>query len=190
MGVACSRGSPPIGRDAGVLGDSGVVGVDVDGGFLLLVGVDGGLLMGAGFAPRPLLFGGDALLLDGGVVVFEVAAEDSKLELDGKVGRFVLRLPSRLIDYRVRFFDGAQRVLPSDDQEVPLPDGGLEYHVTLKDPLKPGREYALTIDAQVSAVIADAQGRFFKDRTVELRIAGPAEPEPLPKKKSKRRRSK
>lgn len=148
---------------------------------------DGGFASAIPLGPQPLNFSGAVLLSDGGTLAFRLVAEEPSLEI-GKADALVLNFPSRLVDYRVRLFDRAEMVLPTDDQEAALPDGGLEYRIAFQPPLKPGRTYSLTVDAQVHAAISDDRGHLFKDRTLDLLVSGVAEPEaPV---KTKKRRSK
>jgi|CXWL01.1.fsa_nt_gi hypothetical protein len=158
--------------------DSGVA----DAGVLFLTG--GGRIVAMPLGPQPLPVSGEVLLFDGGSLAFRLAPEEAYLDI-GKADTLVLYFPARLVDYRVRLFDRAEMVVPSDDHEALLADGGLEYRIALQAPLKPSRTYSLTIDAQVHAAISDDRGRLFKDRMVDLRIVGAAEPE-APTKTKKR----
>lgn len=159
--------------------------VDADGG-LLALDPDGGFLMPAMLGPQLLAFRGDVLLMDGGTQPFSVNADDSQLET-GKADKLVLHFPTRLVDYRVRLFDGSDSIVASDDQEVVLSGGGLDYQIALQTPLKPGRSYTLTVDAQMHAAVSDAQGKLFKDCRLPIRVSGEPEPEPTAKTKKRRR---
>jgi hypothetical protein len=99
--------------------------------------------------------------------------------------RLTLRLPP-LQDFRVRVFDGADRVLVSDDDALKS-DGGIEYAITFPEPLKRGREYRVLVDAEAGIGIVDGAGRRYLDAEWQLKVEGPAEPEPRekPGKKSK-----
>ncbi len=164
--------------------DSGSA-VAADGG-LLALDPDGGFLMPAMLGPQLLAFRGEVLLLDGGTQPFSVSAEDSQLET-GKADKLVLHFPTRLVDYRVRLFDGSDSLVVSDDQEVLLSDGGLDYPIALQTALKPGRSYTLSIDAQMHSTVSDVQGKLFKDCRLPIRISGEPEPEPAAKTKKRRR---
>src|SRR5437879_6169014 len=78
-------------------------------------------------APTDLTFAIDFVGLDGGVST--VRSSESHAEIDP--ARVVLiQFPAPLKDYRVRMFDGAEAVLPSDE-EARLEDGGMSYRIVL-----------------------------------------------------------
>ena len=76
---------------------------------------------------------------DGGLQ--EVPA--SKPTLIDPLQKLTLRLP-RLKDFRVRVFDGADKVLVSDDR-TSASDAGTAYEIGLAEPLKRGREYRVAV---------------------------------------------
>jgi hypothetical protein len=96
--------------------------------------------------------------------------------------RLTLSLPE-LKDYRVRVFDGADKIVASDDR-AQAADGGILYEISLAEPLKRGREYRVAIDAESGGAVADPTGRRYLDAEFLLKVDGPAEPEPKPGKKS------
>lgn len=98
--------------------------------------------------------------------------------------RLTVHLPP-LKDYRVRLFDGADKVVVSDDEAQPT-DAGVEYEIVPAEPLKRGREYRLLIDAQTGPGIVDGAGRRYLDAEWQLKIEGQAEPEPPPPKAGKK----
>jgi hypothetical protein len=67
--------------------------------------------------------------IDGGLA----SVPPARATLIDPAQRLTLRLPP-LQDYRVRVFDGADRVLVSDDDALKS-DGGIEYAITLPEPL-------------------------------------------------------
>ncbi|MBX7114437.1 MAG: hypothetical protein K1X64_08915 [Myxococcaceae bacterium] len=164
--------STPLDSGSSVVSDGGIV--------------DGGLLVPAVLGPQWLAFHGEVFLLDGGTQPFSVNAEDAQLET-GKTDKLVLHFSSRLVDYRVRLFDGSDSIVVSDDHEVVLNGGGLDYQIGLQTPLKPGRSYLLAIDAQMHAAVSDAQGKLFKDCRLPIHVSGEPEPEPAVKTKKRRR---
>lgn len=98
--------------------------------------------------------------------------------------RLTVHLPP-LKDYRVRIFDGADKVVVSDD-DAQASDAGIEYAIGLPEPLKRGREYRVLIDAETGPGIVDGSGRRYLDAEWQLKVEGPAEPEPPPRKPGKK----
>ncbi len=89
-------------------------------------------------------------------------------------------------DYRVRLFDWAEQIVPSDD--VASLDAGLTYRIGLLQPLRPGRTYSLVIDADLGPTMVDATGRPLDDVRLSINVRGEIQPEPgarLPKRKKK-----
>jgi hypothetical protein len=103
-----------------------------------------------------------------------------------------VEIAAELVDYRVRLMDGNDQVVESDDQGASI-DGGIRYRINLAAPLKPGRNFALSIDAQTSPELADKNGVRFKDAELTFKTRGDyqADPKapgaPVKKKKSKKR---
>jgi hypothetical protein len=121
-------------------------------------------------------------LLDGGVA--DVPIEPGARPTIDPAAGFELGSNTRLSDYRVRLFDEADRVVPSDDGAEDAARG-LRYHIALGEPLKPGHRYALLLDAQTGTTFTDALGRSHPDLRLEFQVAG--ERERPPKKKGKHR---
>lgn len=112
------------------------------------------------------------------VIVGGVVEVDSLSEL-------TLLSPVALADCRVRLFDSADRVLPSDDT-AELTAEGLRYHLRLMEPLTPGRRYTLVVDAQVGPRVLDEAGRSYEDLTLALQVRprpAPATPEQAPRRR-------
>ncbi len=127
-----------------------------------------------------------AVLVDGGVV--ELAPALGKVELDA-ARSLELELGAPLTDYRVRLFDWADQIVPSDDT-AHAADAGIAYRLVPVQPLRTGRRYSLVIDAQLGPQLTDALGRGYDDVRLELVVRGVLEPEPARpgKKPSKKRR--
>jgi hypothetical protein len=125
----------------------------------------------AGPPPGPLTLE-LTISVDGGEVTDEI---DPVQQLD-------VRIPAPLRDYRVRVFDDSDRVVPSDDTAKEA-DGGIDYEVVFTEPLKTGRKYRLTVEAQRGEVIDD----HYKDAERELKVRGEIEKPAGSKKKSKRK---
>ena len=98
-----------------------------------------------------------------------------------------IQFPTPLKDYRVRIFDGAEQVLASDE-EARAEDGGMSYRIVLAAPLKPGRSYSFSVEAELGHEITDLVGRGYRDVRVGLKVRGEPEPEPSKKKPGKKRR--
>lgn len=113
-------------------------------------------------------------LVDGGLEVIEH-------ELDA-VQRLNVWIPVALADYRLRVFDETDRVVPSDDLARDV-DGGIDYQVTFVEPLKSGRNYRLTVEAQLGTQLEG-----YKDAEVVMKVRGEIERESKkpPGKKKKR----
>lgn len=122
-------------------------------------------------------------------------------EVTLELGQKTLRVPQAanielatnqpIRNYRVRLFDEADKVIPSNDSADDQADG-LHYVIGLEAPLKTGYRYALVFDAQNGAAMLDAQGRPISDLRYEFVVAGERQkpPPPPPKKKSGSKRRK
>lgn len=117
--------------------------------------------------------------LDGGVLSLEMDA--GRIATDA-FGALEITLPVVLQDYRVRFIDGSDAVMASDDLAEPV-DGGLRYRIALQQPVKPGRDYSLVFDAQVGSQMTDVAGSPWDDVMLSFSITGPVSPEPARKKR-------
>jgi hypothetical protein len=115
-----------------------------------------------------------AEVVDAGPPQLDVELPD---EMD-PVQQLDVRIPLIIKDYRLRVFDDADKVVPSDDTAHEA-DGGIDYSIAFTEPLKAGRKYRLTIEPQLN------DGEFKElDRTFKIR----GEIEKPPKKsKSKRK---
>jgi hypothetical protein len=146
--------------------------------------VDAGVVDAGPPVPTELTFAIDFLGLDGGVSTVQSTATTAQIHPSQSV---FIQFPTPLKDYRVRMFDGAEQVLPSDE-EARAEDGGLSYRIVLAEPLKPGRSYSFSIEAELGHEITDVSGRGYRDVRVALKVLG--EPEPEPKKKPAKKRRK
>jgi hypothetical protein len=92
-----------------------------------------------------------------------------------------------LRDYRIRVFDSADKVVPSDDSPTDY-GNHLEYGIVFVEPLDPGSKYSLLIDAQSGAGVTDPSGRSHPDLRREFATSGekPKGDKPKPKKKKKK----
>lgn len=113
-------------------------------------------------------------------------------ELGDGIKAVDVEIADELIDYRVRLMDGNDQVLESDDQGASA-DGGIRYRLNLLTPLKPGRNFAINVDAQTSAELVDKNGARFRDFEMPFKTRGDYQPDPktpgapAKKKKSKKR---
>jgi hypothetical protein len=123
-------------------------------------------------APADLPMVVTAPLADGGV---EVVTQ----ELDPG-SRLSVWIGTPLSDYRLRVFDDADRVVPSDDAAKDV-DGGIDYQIVFLEPLKTGRTYRLTIESELGNALEG-----FKDAELLMRVRGQVQVEP--KKPSTRKR--
>lgn len=112
----------------------------------------------------------------------------SKPTLIDPLQRMGLQLPA-LKDYRVRVFDGADKVVVSDDKAQAV-DGGISYEISFAEPIKRGREYRVVIEAESGGAVTDPIGRRYLDSEFLLKVDGPVEPEPRPAKKPGKKRGK
>ena len=149
--------------------------------------VDSGVAIDAGVAdagppmPVELTFAIDFLGIDGGVSTLLSTATSAQIDPARSV--FIL-FPIPLKDYRVRMFDGAEQVLPSDE-EARAEDAGMSYRIVLSAPLKPGRAYSFSVEAELGHEITDMSGRGYRDVRVGLKVRGEPEPEPKAGKNGK-----
>ena len=162
-------------------------GVVVDGGALVLdAGVsqpDAGPIVDAGSSLRYFVVG---LLLDGGAQPLLIATDEVKsVEVESWRGLTVSFVALR--DYRIRVIDSADQIVPSDDTATEL-DGGLTYVIAFAQPLRPGKSYALTLEAQAGAQFIDSAGRPWDDVRLSIKVRGQPDPEPgrKPAKKKKK----
>jgi hypothetical protein len=91
-------------------------------------------------------------------------------------------VPVVLSDYRLRVFDDSDRIVPSDDAAHET-DGGIDYQVTFVEPLKSGRSYRLTVEAQLGPQLEG-----FRDVEVQFRVRGQVEREPKKTSGKKKKR--
>ncbi len=91
-----------------------------------------------------------------------------------------------LRDYRIRLYDWADQIVPSDD--VATIDGGITYRIGLLAPLHTGRTYSLVLDADLGTTMLDPAGRPLDDVRLTLNVRGEiqAEPGARPVKKKKK----
>lgn len=101
------------------------------------------------------------------------------------VTSLTITIPVKLKDFRLRLMDWRDQIVPSDDELMP---DGKTYVITLSEPLKTGRGYALKLDAELGPVVTDDSGAIWDDWELAFRIAGDVQPEPGPKKSPKRKR--
>ncbi len=113
-----------------------------------------------------------AQLGDGGVEVVSSEVDPVK-SLD-------VWIPVVLPDYRLRVFDESDKVVPSDDQARET-DGGIDYTISFVEPLRSGRTYRLTVEAQLGSALDG-----FKDAEVMMKVRGQLEPDKKPAKRKKR----
>lgn len=147
--------------------------------------VDAGPIDAGPPAPVELAFPIDFLGVDGGLVTVQSGAGSADIDPARQV---FLSFPVPLKDYRVRMFDGAEQVLPSDE-EARVEDGGLmTYRITLAAPLKPGRSYAFGVESELGHEITDINGRGYRDIRLSLKVRGTPEPEPKAGKTKKRKK--
>ncbi len=150
-----------------------------------LAEVDAGFIDAGPPVPTELTFAIDFLGVDGGLSTVSSAATSTS-EIDPSKSVFI-QFPAPLKDYRVRMFDGAEQVLPSDE-EARAEDGGMSYRIVLAAPLKSGRSYTFSVEAELGHEITDFSGRGYRDVRVGLKVRGDPEPEPNKKPGKKRRK--
>lgn len=159
--------------------DAGLVLVVVDAGGSS--GLDAGPVVDGGSSLRYLVAGA---LLDGGAEPLIALDEAKIIEVDSLRGLTVTSVALR--DYRIRVIDSADQVVPSDDTATEL-DGGLTYVIAFSQPLRPGKTYALTLEAQAGPQLTDSSGMPWDDVRLNFQVRGQAEPTPLAKTKKKKR---
>ena len=133
--------------------------------------------------PTELTFEIDFLLTDGGVSTFR--SDEAHAEIDPS-RTVLIQFPAVLKDFRVRMFDGADQVLPSDE-EARVEDAGMSYRIALATPLKAGRSYTFGVEAELGHEITDVSGRGYRDVLVSLTVRGEPEAEGKPGKKRHKR---
>jgi len=121
--------------------------------------------------------------VDGGESV--LAFGEDATEVDALTG-LSLATPVRLKDYRVRLFDWADQVVPSDDS-AEVSDAGLLYRIDLLQPLKSGRRYSLVVDAEFAPEIDDEAGHHYDDVRLGLKVRCEVQPDKPAKKPGKKR---
>lgn len=142
--------------------------------------VDAGIALDAG---RAAFDAGVAELVDAGppqpaelAIVVTTTAADGGFELIDRdidpVQRMSIWIPVVLADYRLRVFDEADRVVPSDDLAKET-DGGIDYQVAFVEPLKTGRNYRLTIESQSGQTLDG-----FRDAELLFKVRGEVQREP------------
>lgn len=150
--------------------------VVIDAGPPVVEVIDAGPAVDAGPPPPSSLESTQvtATFTDGGTV-----ALTSKAEIDPATA-LTISLPIKLKDFRIRLLDWREQIVVSDDE---LMADGRTYVITLKEPLKTGRGYNLTLDAELGPVITDDTGGTWTDWELAFRIAGEVQPEPSAVKK-------
>ncbi len=180
VGCPAEVSKPVIFVDAGlVVIDAGDVAIDAGD-----VAIDAGLEpLDAGTGHSSLVYSITGTLLDGGTT--RIDAESA--EIDVLRGLTINSVALR--DYRIRVIDGSDQVVPSDDTATELDGGSLNYSISFVQPLKPGRNYTVTIESQVGVEFTDTQGKPWADVRLALKTRGVYAPEPgakASKKKKKR----
>ncbi len=136
--------------------------------------------------PAQLQFSLTSSVVDGGTALVDVIEGHALLDPSNALE---LKLPSPLLDARIRLMDSSDAVVESDDQAI-ASDAGFSYRIGLLQPLKGGRRYSLLIDAETQDTFSDEAGHQFDEVRVELQVSGEVQPEAGQKpkqKKSKRR---
>lgn len=126
---------------------------------------------------EPLVTAG---LSDGGTLSLKVANEP----IDPPAA-LTVALPTRLKDLRIRLLDWRDQLVVSDDELMP---DGVTYVITLKDPLKTGRRYKLSLDAELGTVVTSESGQSMQDWELEFTVAGDVQPDPAALKKSSKKK--
>ncbi len=152
--------------------DAGVAAVEVDAGSP----IDAGPPLPSSLEPTVV-----AAFPDGGTVPVT-----AKSEIDPPIA-LTIALPTRLKDFRIRLLDHREQIVASDDE---LLSDGRTYLITPTEPLKTGRAYTLTLDAELGPIVTDDSGGTWNDWELVFRIAGDVQPEPGAKKKPIKKRKK
>jgi hypothetical protein len=150
-----------------------VVGV-VDSGPSVAEVIDAGIVDAGPPMPvsmEPVVTAG---LADGGTI-----GVTSKEPIDAPK-TLTIALPTKLKDFRFRLVDWRDQVVVSDDE---LLGDGRTYVIALPEPLKTGRRYTLSLDAEVGAVVTAESGQTVQDWELDFVIAGDVVPEPGSAKK-------
>jgi hypothetical protein len=71
-----------------------------------------------------------------------------------------IALPIKLRDFWIRLMNWREQVVASDDE---LLADGRAYLINLPEPLKTGRAYRLTLDAELGSIITDDSGRTWNE---------------------------
>jgi hypothetical protein len=142
--------------------------------------VDAGAPVDAGPPPPPALaFSVQLTLPDGGGAQLPIEPGSRPLVDPPAAMGIASNLPLR--NYRMRVFDDADRVVPSDDQEEDTAQRS-EYRIRFSEPLKTGRRYALVVDAQSGDTFSDSSGRAHPDVRMEFQTSGERERSAKPKR--------
>lgn len=107
-----------------------------------------------------------------------------KAEIDAPTS-LTISLPIKLKDFRIRLLDYREQLVISDDE---LTVDGLTYLINLPEPLKTGRGYTLTLDAELGPIVTDHSGGTWNDWELAFRIAGDIQPEVGTKKKKPKKK--
>lgn len=177
--AACPRPAPPAPpADAGAPAASATEDGGADGG-TPAPSADAGEDAGVPYQVRLWADQPDAglleLALDGGAAL---ALEPT--------ARLALELRPGPADLRVRLLDTADQALDSDDAVLPL-DGGVRYQLALLEPLRPGRTYTLSLDAEQGTALLDPRGRPLDDVRLLLQVRGEAASDAAPRPRRKRK---
>ncbi len=135
-------------------------------------------------APATLTPTGAWKLVDGGSSAL-VVTPASRAEIELAVG-LELTLPAPLKDFRLRLLDGRDMVLESDDTFTAT-DAGIEAALRFLEPLKPGRDFQLQLDAQLGTQVTDSSGRVYEDFEYRFRTAGEYVADPKPGRQQKKK---
>ena len=117
----------------------------------------------------------------------ELAFEPDIRPLVDPVSQLELSTNAPMHDYRIRLFDEAERVVESNDQLTEL-ETGVSYRLSVLEPLKAGRNYALVIDAERGDSIKWADGGNAPDQRLEFQVSGAKAPLAPTLQPAKRRR--
>ncbi len=175
MLTGCPSPVGPEARDA-------AAAVEVDSGAAALP--DAGPAVPATLTPT-----GAWKLSDGGTRAL-IISPAGRAEIGPAVG-LELTLPAPLVDFRLRLLDGRDMVLESDDTFT-ASDAGIEASLRFLEPLKPGRDFALQLDAQLGTEVTDVNGRRYEDfehrfHTEGEYVADPKPGRPVRKKPGKKK---
>jgi hypothetical protein len=116
---------------------------------------------------------------DGGITVI---TSNAQIE---DVTALTVSMPIKLKDFRIRLMDWQDKIVVSDDE---LLADGKTYLVTPSEPLKSGRNYTLTLDADLGLVITDETGGTWNDWELSFHMTGDVVPEPSARKPGKKKK--